>query len=227
MTVPTVLFDLDGTLAESAPGIIAALRHAFAVNGLPALEVAQEMALIGPPFADALPPLVGAARYDAVVAAYRERYIGGAMYETRAYDGIEDLLISLTAQGIPLAVATSKPEAYAPAIVEHLGLRRYFRTVCGDDLDETRGSKALVIAEAVRRLGNPPAEATVMVGDRSHDVLGARANGLNCFGVGWGYGLPGELETAGAVAVAATPSDLGPMLDTWLADRTAASEHRC
>jgi phosphoglycolate phosphatase len=204
-----VLFDLDGTLSDSAPGILAALRHAFAVNGLPPLDPRTERALLGPPFYESLPPLIGGtAALPAVIAAYRERYGAGLMYETTAYDGVEEVLATLHGAGVRLAVATSKPEHYAVPIVDRLGLADYFETVGGDELDGSLPTKALVIDKVLRRLGVPPAAQVVMVGDRAHDVLGARAHGIGCVGAGWGYSLPGELEGAGADPICATPREL-------------------
>jgi phosphoglycolate phosphatase len=208
-----VLFDLDGTLSDSAPGILGALRHAFAVNGLPPLDAQTERVLLGPPFYESLPPLIGGEqKLPAVIGAYRERYGEGGMFETSVYDGIPDVLSSLHGNGARLAVATSKPEHYAVPIVEHLGLAEFFETVGGDELDGSLPTKALVIDKVLRRLGIARGDDVVMVGDRAHDVLGAREHGLRCIGAGWGYGMPGELERAGADPVCAHPRGLLPAL---------------
>ncbi len=209
--VPTsvVLFDLDGTLSDSAPGILSALRHAFAVNGIAPLDAHTEQALLGPPFYESLPPLIGGTdRLDAVIAAYRERYAAGDMYDTRVYAGISDALAAARDAGLRMAVATSKPEHYALPIVEHLGLDGYFETVGGDELDGSLRTKALVIDKVLGRLGRPAADSVVMVGDRSHDVTGAREHDIRCVGAGWGYGLPGELVAAGAQPLCSTPHEL-------------------
>jgi phosphoglycolate phosphatase len=204
-----VLFDLDGTLSDSAPGILEALRHAFAVNGLPPLDAQTERVLLGPPFYESLPPLIGGEQnLPAVISAYRERYGASGMFDTAVYDGIRDVLTALQGNGARLAVATSKPEHYAVPIVEHLGLAGFFETVGGDELDGSLPTKALVIDKVLRRLGVDDADAAVMVGDRAHDVLGARAHGIRCIGAGWGYGMPGEFERAGADPVCAHPREL-------------------
>lgn len=208
-----VLFDLDGTLSDSAPGILAALRHAFAVNGLPALDAHTEKAILGPPFYESLPPLIGGTELlPAVIAAYRTHYGAGGMYETNAYDGIADVLAALRRCGVRLAVATSKPEHYAVPIVEYLGLAEYFETVGGDELDGSLATKAQVIEKVLGRLGRPDPASTLMVGDRSHDVLGARVHGIACVGAAWGYARRGELVEAGAAAICGTPRELHAVL---------------
>lgn len=151
-----------------------------------------------------------------VVAAYRRHYAAGGMFETRLYPGIGDLLADLSSAGHVLAVATSKPEPYALPIIEHLGLAGAFDTVAGDTPDGARPTKAAVIAEALSRLGDrATAGQVLMIGDRAHDVAGAKAHGLPCLGAGWGYGAPGELEGAGALAIFDAPPDLGE----WLGQR--------
>lgn len=209
MTVPGLLiFDLDGTLSDSAPGILAALRHAFAVNGVPPLDAVTEQALLGPPFYTSLPPLIGGEdKLAAVIAAYRDHYQSGSMFDTTAYDGVADVLAAAGDAGRRLAIATSKPEHYAVPIVEHLGLARFFDTVAGDTLEGGRPTKADVVGEVLARLGADPADA-VMIGDREHDVFGAREHGIPCVGAGWGYGLPGELQAAGADPICDRPRDL-------------------
>lgn len=204
-----VLFDLDGTLSDSAPGILTALRHAFAVNGLPALDARTERILLGPPFYESLPPLIGGTdRLPAVIAAYRERYGASCMFDTSAYAGVRDVLVRLRAADVRLAVATSKPEHYAVPIVEHLGLGEFFETVGGDELDGSLPTKALVIDKVLRRLGAPHPSDVVMIGDREHDVFGAREHGITCIGAGWGYAMPGELESAGATPICTHPAEL-------------------
>lgn len=204
-----VLFDLDGTLSDSAPGILSSLRYAFAANGLPPLDAHTEQVLLGPPFYESLPPLIGGEeKLPAVIDAYRAKYRDGGMFDTSVYDGIRDVLAMLHVSGVRLAVATSKPEPFAIPIVEHLGLTEFFETVGGDELDGSLPTKALVIDKVLRRLDTPPNAKVVMIGDRAHDVLGAREHGIKCIGAGWGYGLPGELHKAGADPVCSDPREL-------------------
>jgi phosphoglycolate phosphatase len=204
-----VLFDLDGTLSDSAPGILASLRYALAANGVEPLDAHTEREILGPPFYESLPPLIGGEeKLPAVLRAYREKYGEDGMFDTRPYDGMADVLDYLAGCDVVLAVATSKPEPFAIPIVEHLGFARYFATVGGDELDGSLRTKALVIEKVLRRLSLEPSDSVVMVGDRAHDVIGARSHGLRCVGAGWGYGMPGELAKAGADPICERPADL-------------------
>ena len=204
-----VLFDLDGTLSDSAPGILSSLRYALAANGIEPLDAHTERSILGPPFYESLPPLIGGEeKLPAVIDAYREKYRAGGMFHTSVYDGIPGVLETLHEQGTRLAVATSKPEDYALPIVEYLGLAGYFETVGGDELDGSLRTKALVIGKVLKRLGVDDKDDIVMIGDRAHDVLGAREHGITCIGAGWGYAMPGELERAGARPVCEVPREL-------------------
>jgi phosphoglycolate phosphatase len=204
-----VLLDLDGTLSDSAPGILHSLRLAFEEVGVPWVDPVTARALLGPPFWHSLPPLVGAANVDRVVRIYRQHYVqGGAMLRTSCYPGVPELLAGLAAAGVRLAVATSKAEPFAVRILEHLELAGYFETICGDTVDGGRAAKELVVGEALRRLGAPEPGRVLMAGDRSHDVLGAAAHGIGCAGALWGYGSRAELAAAGAIELCQSPAEL-------------------
>lgn len=213
-----VLFDLDGTISDSAQGILAALRHAFEVTGLPPLDAKTERAILGPPFYESLPPLIGGPeRLSEVIAAYRSHYgtgEGGAggMLDTEVFPGVADLLAELNSAGVSLAVATSKPEAYAIPILEHLGVADLFTTIGGDELDGSLGTKALVVGKVLSRLGNPDPVDVIMVGDRSHDVLGAREHGIETVAVLWGYATDGELDAAQPRWTCATAQEVARVL---------------
>ena len=211
VTAPgTVLLDLDGTLVDSAPGILGSLREAFAELDVPLPPDGLPHTLLGPPLYVSLPALVGDDLTPELLAAYRRIYGERGLLESAPFAGVDALLRALVDAGVTTAVATSKAQVYAERIVAHRGWTDVFATVCGDTLDRQRPTKADVVGEALRRLGHPG--AAVMVGDRLHDVVGARAHGLDCLGAGWGYAAPGELEEAGAVAVYATVDDLGAAL---------------
>jgi phosphoglycolate phosphatase len=206
-----VLFDLDGTVSDSAPSILASLRHAFDVNGIERLDAATEQHLLGPPFYESLPPIIGAQRLQPVIEAYRAHY-AEAMYGATAFPGIAELLEALHRDGRRLAVATSKPEHFAVPIVKHLGMDAWFETVGGDELDGSLRTKALVIGKVLDRLDDPRPSDIVMVGDRSHDVVGARAHGIDCIAVRWGYAMPGELEDARPLHICDTTAELAGAL---------------
>lgn len=206
-----VLFDLDGTVSDSAAGILSSLRRALAANGIAPLEATTERSLLGPPFYESLPPLIGEHNLWPVIESYRQ-YYATAMYETTVFPGVAAVLDALHADGRRLAVATSKPEQYARPIIDHLGLDSFFETVGGDDLDGSRKSKALVIEKVLQRLGRPDPADVVMIGDREHDVLGAREHGIDTVAAGWGYAMPGELEAARPAALCATPRELAAAL---------------
>jgi phosphoglycolate phosphatase len=211
--INVVLFDLDGTLSDSAPGILSSLQASFADHGVPWVDDATARSLLGPPFSHSLPPLVGEDRLAGVVDSYRKYYVDGrALLDCRLYGGMAALLAELGGRGLRLAVATSKPEPHAIEVISHLGLASHFETIGGDTIDGARDSKALVVGEVLRRLGNPDPESVLMVGDRSHDVLGSAAHGISCAGVLWGYGTATELIEAGARTLCSVPADITALL---------------
>lgn len=211
--VSHVLLDLDGTLSASAPGITRSLRAALLAEGLDAPSEAELEHVVGPPFEHVL-PLLGVApdRIWAVIDKYRARYDHVGVFETAPFDGVDDMLADLRAAGLQLAVATSKPEATATRVIEHFGWTDRFTVVAGATFEPGRRTKAEVIAHALHRLGTEPGPHVVMVGDREHDVLGARHHGLDCIGVLWGYGSREELEAAGATTLAERPADVSALL---------------
>jgi len=203
-----VLFDMDGTLVDSTPGIWASIRVAAAALGLPEPTPGQLRSMVGPPLQDGFAGAYGLAGddVDRAVAAYRAHYSAGAMFDADVYPGVPELLAALRADGATLAVATSKPEPFAVRILDHTGLLPAFASVHGATLDGSVRHKHDVVAAALA--AHPDGERPVLVGDRSHDVLGAAAHGLPCIGAGWGPAPPGELAGAGAAAVAGTPDDV-------------------
>jgi phosphoglycolate phosphatase len=203
-----VLFDLDGTLVDSVPGIWSSIRVAAAELGLPAPTEGQLRSMVGPPLEDGFAAAFGLTGDDVAraVAAYRAHYTAGALLQGTVYDGVPELLDGLRAQGAVLAVATSKPEPFAVRILAHTGLLPRFASVHGATLDGRVRHKDQVVGAALA--AHPDGRRPVLVGDRSHDVLGAAAHGLPCIGAGWGPALPGELAAAGAAAVAASPGEV-------------------
>jgi phosphoglycolate phosphatase len=208
-----VLFDLDGTLVDSTPGIWASVRYAAAELGLPAPTPAQLRGMVGPPLQDAFALVLGVApaRVSDAVAAYRRHYAAGALLDVTVYDGVPDLLRRLRNGGATLAVATSKPEPFARRVLAATGLLGSFATVHGATLDGTVRHKDQVVAAALA--AHAGTRDPVLVGDREHDVLGAAAHGLPCVGAGWGPAPDGELAAAGAAVVVAQPADVPAALD--------------
>lgn len=208
-----VIFDLDGTLTDSAPGIVASFRHALAAvdADVPAGDLAGR--IVGPPMHHTLADLGLGDRVDEAVAAYRADYTSRGWSMNTLYDGITDLLADLRAAGVRLAIATSKAEPTARRIVEHFGIAEEFEVIAGASMDGTRAAKADVVAHALRQL-DPLPERVLMVGDRAHDVEGAAQHGIATVVVGWGYGgsdFDTPLPTAPA-AHAATVGELREVL---------------
>lgn len=215
--IATVLFDLDGTLTDPHVGITTSIRHAMAELGRP---LAPDVVLdwcIGPPLIDAFARLFDGDRSLAEkgVAAYRARYGVVGLFENAVYPGIPELLDALVADGRHLVLATSKPRVFAARILDHFGLARRFAAIHGSELDGARVHKTDLIPWILATEVIPSAGA-VMVGDREHDVHGARAAGLPTIGVAWGYGGRGELEAAGAAVVVETVARLGAALGVAL-----------
>ena len=209
-----ILFALDGTLTDSAPGILNSVRYACRKLGL---EMPRETTLrkfLGPPLIDSFRQLVGLsdAEADRAVSAFREYFPTKGLFENEVYPGIPALLADLKAAGKTVLIATSKPEEFAKRIMEHFNLAQYCDFICGATLDETRTDKAEVIAYALETAGITDKTGLVMVGDREHDVLGAKKNGLPCIGAVYGYGTAGELTAAGAAALADTVEELHKLL---------------
>jgi phosphoglycolate phosphatase len=202
-----VLFDLDGTLTDSAPGILASLRHAFGQSGVETPAEAVLLRAIGPPFELGLPDIgVPPEHVLAVIDHYRDRYEHVGLFENQLYDGVVDMLDALA--GVVLALATAKPEPTARRIVEHFGLTARFAVIAGASYEPGRRTKTEVIAHALAELGVAGGPDVVMVGDRDHDMLAARHHGLGSIGVVWGYGSVDELTLAGADALANSPAEV-------------------
>ncbi|MHA7286108.1 HAD hydrolase-like protein [Arthrobacter sp. MDT3-44] len=221
-----ILFDLDGTLVDPAGAITGGISSALRSHGLPVPDDDTLQAMVGPPLVHSLTALGGvpAARVHEVMATYRAGYVSTGMAQSRPYPGVARCVAALAAEGAVVAVATQKPEWLAEDLLEAQGLRHLFASVHGSPRDEaaTVGGKEPIIRAALEHHGQYAEQAApgrsvpgrsvtgraVMVGDRRHDVEGARANGLACVGVAWGFAAPGELEDAGAAAVVRSADEL-------------------
>jgi len=206
-------FDLDGTLTDSAPGIINSVAYALRKLGIQVPPKDQLTCFIGPPLSWSFSTYFGLNEAEAqrAVDTYREYYRAGGMLENSVYDGIPALLSRLKNDGIVCVVATSKPHIFANRILEHFSLNGYFSLVSGPELDGTRGEKDKVIAYALDRLGLHDTSKVLMIGDREHDVLGAKKISMDCAGVLWGFGSEDELVRAGATYLCHTPSDVAEL----------------
>lgn len=209
-----ILFDLDGTITDSAAGITERLAATLAEVGRPVPDPTGLLRYVGPPILDAFRDFAGMDEKESrrALTVYRRRAHGHLMDGITLYPGMPELLHDIHAAGIPFSLATSKPESQAMPILEHFGLIKYFREIAGATDDESRSAKADVVAEALRRLREKHValDRVIMVGDRKHDVSGSAANGIPSIAVSWGYG--NEAEWEGSVAVAHTSEELRGLL---------------
>jgi phosphoglycolate phosphatase len=212
--VAAVVFDLDGTLTDSGPGILRstqlALERMNAGGGtdFPAPAVTELSWIIGPPLQDSFVKLVGADRAPALLALFRERYSTIGLFENSLYDGVVEALERLAALDYRLFVATSKAEPYARRILDHFGLSKYFIQIYGAEMDGRRSAKSELLTYLLGRERIGATQRVVMIGDRRHDALGARAVGIPAIGALWGYGDAEELAEAGADPLIETPRQI-------------------
>lgn len=215
MTWSTVLFDLDGTLTDSERGVSNGVINALAAFGIPAPSESDLRKYLGPPLWHSFHEFAGlsGADLEKAVHTYREYYHETGQYENSVYPEIPELLKKLKSTNVQLAVATSKVEHTALSIIEHFQMTHLFEAIVGsDEKGEFRGSKGLVIREAMNRLNATDPDDIVMIGDRLHDVHGARENGVDSIGVLWGYGEHQELIDAGATHIVSDPKQLSALL---------------
>jgi phosphoglycolate phosphatase len=213
--VDIVLIDLDGTISDSSPGMLTGFRKVFDRFEMEQPSDESIRRHFGPPLAVTWREVYGMTDEQIVVGleVYREYYHDVGMFENNLYDGIPDLIQDLRGEGVTLSTATSKPEFSASRIIEHFGLREYFTFIGAADLAGTRDDKSAVIAHTLENLqASSQTHSIVMMGDRRHDVEGAREHGIDTIGVLWGYGTAEELSTAGAIALAETPRGAGDLL---------------
>ena len=207
----TILFDLDGTLTDSGEGIINCVIYALEKFGLPIPPRENLRYFVGPPLHESFVRQgVPVEQAEEAVAAYRERYVPTGMFENTPYPGVRELLEKLKAEGHTLYVASSKPEWMCVDILKHFDLANYFAQICGATMDTSRTNKEAVIEYLIQENGR--ADNMIMVGDTKFDVLGAKAHGIPCIGVSWGYGSVAEMWEAGAISVADTMEQLLKLL---------------
>lgn len=216
MNYQYILFDLDGTITESGPGIMNSVEYALTKMGYEVKDKKELRKFIGPPLTDSMKKYYGMSEEDAAksVVYYREYFAEKGIFENSVYDGLLDSLERLKAEGKVLVMATSKPEEYARRIAERFGFADYFTQICGATMDSSRIRKEDVIHYALETLGIFAEEKkrVLMVGDRNMDILGAKTNGLDSMGVLYGYGDREELEAAGADYIAETTADVAGLI---------------
>jgi phosphoglycolate phosphatase len=209
-----ILFDLDGTVTDPGIGITNSVMYALKKYGIEVSDRSELYKFIGPPLWESFVKYYGFSMEETTKAVeyYREYYKDKGIYENTVYDGFEDLLKLLKANGKTLIIATSKPEVFAKQILEHFDIAKYFTVIAGGTLDGARVNKDEVISYALENCNLKEKSKVIMIGDREHDIRGAKKNGLHSMGVLFGYGDREELEKAGADYIVETVADIGRTL---------------
>ena len=209
-----LFFDLDGTLTDPAEGITKSVAYALKKFGIEVEDRRALLPFIGPPLFDSFRDFYGFSDEDAdrAVEYYREYFRVDGIFDNSVYEGIPELLARLKSAGKKLVLATSKPEEFARRIMDKFELARYFDVIAGATFDGSISQKVEVIEYAIRTAGIADRSSVLMIGDRFHDVVGAKKAGIDSLGVLFGYGDRRELEDAGATYIAGTVEDLGQML---------------
>lgn len=209
-----LLFDLDGTLTEPKVGITKSVAYALEYYGIHVEDLDSLCPFIGPPLKESFMKYYGFddAKAEEAVEKYREYFRPHGVYENEVYAGVPEMLKELHAMGKTLVLATSKPTVFAKIILEHFGLAPYFSVVVGSELDGTRVNKDEVVACALEEAGITDKALAVMIGDREHDIMGAKKNGLDSIGVLYGHGSDEELKKCGADVIVETVEQLAKAL---------------
>ncbi|MBR2397214.1 MAG: HAD hydrolase-like protein [Clostridia bacterium] len=209
-----LFFDLDGTLVDSGEGIIKGIEYSLKKFGITVEDNSVLRAFIGPPLVDSFKQHYGFETEKAMLAIkyYREYYNEIGIRQAYVYNGLVETLQALKDKGYVLAVATSKPEVLANRVLEYFGLAKFFDTISGASLDERLSHKDVILDYALKKYGVDRAKC-LMIGDRKFDVLGAKANSIDCLGVLYGYGDLAEMEKAGATYIVKTPTEILELLE--------------
>ncbi|WP_019771163.1 HAD family hydrolase [Streptococcus sobrinus] len=210
----TIIFDLDGTLTDSQTGIINSLTYAFKQMGLPLPAQSQLKKFIGPPLSQSFQDFCGLNDIETqkTISYYRQYFADKGWKENQLLPGARELLAKLKQAGKILLVASSKPEVFVKQILDHFEIDSYFTVIAGASLDDSRSQKSAVIAHALKTAKIEELKGCVMVGDRKHDVEGAKVQGLPTIGLLLGFGSRQELEESGAIAIAENFQDLEKIL---------------
>jgi len=210
MMYNTILFDLDGTLTDPAEGITNSVAYALKRWNIEIADKSLLNCFIGPPLYESFSKYFNFSENEAqkAVEVYREYFSVKGLYENAVYDGVDEMLSKLRSAGKILAVASSKPEKFVLKILEHFSLSQYFDVIAGATMDGSRINKADVIRYALNELSPSASKEILMIGDREHDVFGAKEIGIDSLGVTYGYGGRKELENAGADFVVDAVEDI-------------------
>lgn len=195
-----LFFDLDGTLTDPGVGITNSVMYSLKKFGIEVEDRTSLYKFIGPPLMESFRNFYGFNDEECAKAVvyYREYFGDKGKYENEVYNGIPELLQELNDKGYKLVLATSKPEIFAFDIMEHFGLAKYFHCMCGSSVHETQESKADVIRKGMKKCNIQELDKVIMIGDRMHDIHGAKECGIKSVGVMWGYGSTDEFNEYGA-----------------------------
>ncbi len=209
-----ILFDLDGTISDPGIGITNSVAYALEKFNIKVKERTELYKFIGPPLQDSFAQFYGFNEKECenAITYYREYFKERGLYENELYDGMEQLLKDIRNAGKKVILATSKPEKFAVEILKYFKIEQYFDTIAGATMDSSRSKKADVIAYALKESGIEDLSSVVMVGDREHDIFGAKENGIASIGVLYGYGDREELQNAGALHIVETVDELKDLL---------------
>lgn len=209
-----ILFDLDGTVTDPMIGITKSVQYALRKFNIEVENLNDLCKFIGPPLKDSFMNFYGFNEEDALKAItfFREYFSVNGLYENTVYENFEDMLIALKEQNKSLIIATSKPTVFAEKILEHFNLKKYFDFIAGSNLDNTRTKKADVISYALEQQGLTETSEMIMIGDREHDVIGAKTLGIESIGVLHGYGSYEELSNSGATYIVKDVKELKSLL---------------
>lgn len=207
-----VLFDLDGTLVNSEEGVTKSVQYALLAYGIHEDNQENLKRFIGPPLVDGFMDFYDMSEKDALgaVEKYRERYSKTGVYENELMPDTKMVLKTLKERGVRIALATSKPHVFARKVLDSFALTEYFDILVGAEFDGTRNDKADVIKEVLKQAGEY--QKPVMIGDRKHDVEGARKNNIPFIGVSFGFAPEGEFEEYGVIDIADSMCELLAML---------------
>ena len=209
-----ILFDLDGTVTDPMIGITKSVQYALNKFDIEVEDLNELCKFIGPPLKDSFMNFYNFTEEDALnaITYYREYFSTKGLYENTVYENFEDMLISLKKKNKSLIIATSKPTVFAEKILEHFNLKKYFDFIAGSNLDNTRTKKADVISYALEQQGITEVSEIIMIGDREHDVIGAKALNIESIGVLHGYGSYDELSNSGANYIVKDVKELHSLL---------------